>query len=124
MTKEKFQGDNEFNINSTGDVCVGDTVRFSRAKFAGSFRNPTFLGFEIVTGQVTKDSYGAVKQQHTFTIKLADGKTTRIKGRNLYTNGVWRKARENEAERVQSLNEKHIRGAGARHERSMRLASA
>lgn len=73
MTKETFQGDNEFTINCTGDVCVGDCVRFSRAQFAGSYRRPTFVGFEIVTGQVTKDRYEDSKQSiRSLSLRRAD----------------------------------------------------
>jgi len=109
-----FSGDEEFNINCTGDACVGDEVRFSRAVFSGSFRKPKFCGYEIVTGKIIADSYGAAKQQHTFTIALECGQKTLIKGRNLYKNGVFRRAWADERARDAVLDEKHSRGEIAR----------
>lgn len=78
---------------------VGDEVRFERAEFGGSYKKPMFLRFEFVTGKIVADSYGADKQQHTFTIELTNGTKTRIKGRNLYREGVWRKAWADESKR-------------------------
>ena len=116
-----YAGDKLYKLNATGDVCVGDEVCFERATFSGSFRKPTFDGFEKVEGEVVADSYGKQKQQHTFTIRLAAGQTTRIKGRNLYKNGVWRKKWSDEKKRQEILDEKHGRGAQARAERAERV---
>jgi len=41
---------------------------------------------EIIKGEVIKDSYGAEKGQHTFTILQHDGCAVLVKGRNLYPN--------------------------------------
>ena len=108
-----------YPITATGDACVGDEVVFFRAVFEGSYRNATFMGYELVEGTITRDSYGADKQQHTFTITLPDGGTTRIKGRNLYRNGLYRKRRD-VVERDAALEEKHERGSAARAEREAR----
>ena len=69
----KYQGDAAYTIDCTGDAVIGDEVCFERATFSGSFRNPKFAGFEMIKGTIIKDSYGLQKQQHTFTIKTAEG---------------------------------------------------
>lgn len=115
-----YKGDSEYNIDTTGDVVVGDEVAFERAMFTGSWKNPKFDGFELVNGKVIKDSYGKDKQQHTFTLELKDGSTMRIKGRNLYKNGTWRKKWEDESLRNKVADEKHLRGNIARAERDKR----
>jgi hypothetical protein len=110
----KFQGDLEYPICATGDVCAGDRVRFERATFTGSRLSPKFAGFEQITAIVLRESYGSEKQQHTFTLLLEDGTETRIKGRNLYRNGVWRQLWSDESRRAIAVQEKHTRGAAAR----------
>lgn len=115
-----FNGDIEYKINCTGDVVVGDEVRFQKVVFTGNYKNPKFSHFELVTGRVVKDNYGDYKQQHTFTLELPDGSRTLIKGRNLYRNGCWRKPWENEADRQTALDEKHVRGDSARSDRAYR----
>ena len=115
-----FKGDTEYSVECTGDAVVGDDVRFERATFAGSFRNATFAGFERVTGVIVRESYGADRQQHTFTLQLPDGSTRRLKGRVLYREGTWRKRWPNEEARRASLDEKHVRGDRARQRRDER----
>lgn len=115
-----FSGDDEFPINCTGDAVVGDEVRFERATFSGSFRNAKFAGFETITGKIVRDSYGRDKQQHTFTLELAEGGELRIKGRNLYANGLYRKQWEDESIRFEVADEKHARGNQARAAREHR----
>jgi hypothetical protein len=115
-----FSGDEIHTINCTGDAVTGDEVAFERATFSGSFRNAKFAGFERITARIIADSYGADRQQHTFTLALADGSTLRIKGRNLYANGVWRKAWADEAARKPALDKKHMRGDAARKARNIR----
>jgi soluble lytic murein transglycosylase-like protein len=117
-----YRGDNEYSIDTTGDAVVGDEVRFERATFAGSWKRPTFAGFERVTGKIIKDSYGADKQQHTFTLELPNGSTMRIKGRNLYRERLYRKPWANEEEREAARREKHARGDAARAQRDARRA--
>lgn len=109
----------EYSINTTGDACVGDEVAFEQAIFGGSFRRPKFLGMRLVTGKIVSDSYG-VRGQHTFTLELAGGKKMRIKGRNLYRNGLYRKPWLHEGERQEVLAEKHRRGDVARESREWR----
>lgn len=115
-----FKGDEIYAIEATGDCCVGDEIRFEQATFTGSYRNAKFAGFEMITAKIIRDSYGAEKQQHTFTLELEDGSTKRIKGRNLYKNGVWRKKWADESARQAVLDEKHKRGDIARAERAAR----
>lgn len=102
-----------------GDVVTGDVVRFKRAMFDG-WPKPKYLGDEIVQGRVIGDSYGKGTGQHTFTLELPDGGTTRIKGRNLYANGVERLPWQEESERIAVAAEKHARGDVARAERAAR----
>ena len=115
-----YTGDIEFNQNCTGDAVLGDHVRFERATFSGSYRNAKFAGFEMITGLIINDSYGLDKQQHTFTIDLENGEKLKIKGRNLYANGTYRKVWDNEALRKDAANEKHARGNRARAAREYR----
>jgi len=119
----------EFAINCTGDVVTGDTIEFSEGVFGGSHRNPSFLGERVIQSLVTKDSYGAAKQQHTFTIEVlastgvrplkAGTKTTR-KGRNIYRNGTKRVAWSDESLRGIVADAKHKRGDAARINRDAR----
>lgn len=113
----------DFSISATGDAVVGDHVKFERATFTGSFRNAKFAGNEIVQGKIIKDSYGADKQQHTFTLRTRSG-VIRIKGRNLYANGVQRKQWANESLRKMAVDEKHSRGDAARTMRDIRKLSS
>ena len=112
------------SIDATGDIVTGDEVTFERAVFKGSYRNARFSHNETISGIVTKDSYGAAKQQHTFTILKDDGETIRIKGRNLYRNGVTRKLWINEDKRRKVVEAKHARGDSARAERESRLRNS
>lgn len=112
-----FSGDDIYHVDCTGDAVRGDEVRFSQAQFGGSHRRPVFLGYRVVTGTVVRDSYGAAKQQHTFTLDLGEGKTLRIKGRNLYRNDCYRKPWADEGQRGAAADEKHERGAAARRDR-------
>lgn len=116
----EYRGDAEYYIDCTGDAVVGDDVRFERATFSGSFRSAKFAGFERITGKIIRDSYGGDKQQHTFTLGLEGGGELRIKGRNLYSNTLYRKPWVNESERLAALAEKHHRGSAARTARNAR----
>lgn len=97
-------------INCTGDCCTGDEIAFFNAGKSG----------ERLYGTIVNDSYGADKQQHTFTI-YSDGQRMLIKGRNLYANMVYRKRWTNEQERTKILIEKHKRGDAARAARQDRI---
>jgi hypothetical protein len=124
MESSTYKGDNEYHTNCTGDACLGDEVRFERAVFTGSYRAAKFAGYELITGVIVNDSYGAEKQQHTFTLLLPDGSKARIKGRNLYANGLYRKLWADESKRILALNEKHARGDKARNARDIRRCEA
>ena len=115
-----YAGDEVYCFEATGNCCVGDEVCFERATFSGSYKRPKLDGFERIQAKIVADSYGAEKQQHTFTLELANGSKTRIKGRNLYANGVWRKPWKNEEDRLAVLEEKYKRGDIARAAREYR----
>jgi hypothetical protein len=126
-----------FTLDCTGDVVVGDTILFTEAVWAaykpqGRFRRkskPQPLGERTIIAEVVNDSYGAAKQQHTFTLLVLESegyeplqpqtKTTR-KGRNIYRNGVKRLHWEDEATRRMACDEKHVRGNNARGMRAAR----
>jgi len=107
-------------IDCTGNCCVGDEIIFERAVFSGNYFKPKFSHFETIEGKIIKDSYGAEKQQHTFTILKVDGDKMRIKGRNLYKRGVKRKIWKDENKRKEVLDEKYKRGNEARKIRDER----
>ena len=114
-----FKGDAMYSINCTGDAVVGDEVKLERALFNGSYKNPKFAGFEILEGKIIKDSYGVKKGQHTFTLLLINGSKLRIKGRNLYKNGTFRKFWDDETKRYDACEEKHCRGNDSREKRDI-----
>ena len=112
-----------FTIHCTGDVVVGDTILFTEGVFTGSHRKPKFAGERTIIAEIMKDSYGELKQQHTFTLKVifCEGiqaievnKTIRRKGRNVYRNGTKRKPWSDETQRTVAQDEKHTRGDVAR----------
>ncbi|KAH9665329.1 zinc finger CCCH domain-containing protein 62 [Citrus sinensis] len=87
-------------------------------------------GKTIVAGRIVKESYGAAKQQHTFTIEVLWSKGEKplpplcpllIKGRNLYRLKTLRPRWEDEGERHKVLMEKHSRGFIARSNREIRI---
>ncbi|KAG1330732.1 hypothetical protein COCNU_02G007000 [Cocos nucifera] len=98
---EKLYPRSSFVFNCTGDVCKGDVILFKQRvyeKFDKVTRGASIIGRRTIAGRVVKESYGAAKQQHTFT--------------------RW----SNEAERSEVLAEKHRRGATARHARAIAKA--
>lgn len=114
-------------VPASGNVCVGDTIIFEQAIFSGSYKNAKFVKNIEICGTVINDSYGADKQQHTFTIKVIScsdnsievGSKIMRKGRNVYKNCM-RKLWENETQRDAVLEEKHNRGDIARMARMER----
>jgi len=119
----------KLEIDCTGDVVVGDTIAFKEGVFVGSYRNPSFLSEREIIARVVKDSYGADKQQHTFTMTVLEsagydplptGKSIRRKGRNVYRNGTRRAEWADESQRLAALDEKHGRGESARADRDSR----
>ncbi|KAL4196585.1 hypothetical protein AMTRI_Chr04g246880 [Amborella trichopoda] len=95
-----------FVINCRGDVCTGDVVLFTQRiyeKFdkirSGGAERP--IGHRTVAGRVVKESYGAHKQQHTFTVEVLWSTGLKrlpplfpllVKGRNLYRLKTFRQA--------------------------------
>jgi len=110
----------KYTIDCIGDAVQGDQVLFEKTIFTGTYPNSTFSHLETVEGKIIKESYGAEKQQHTFTLLLDDGSNMRIKGRNLYKNGCLRKEWDDEDMRNMMLDEKHDRGNEARETSSAR----
>ena len=117
------------NLNCTGDVVTGDRIRWTEAVFTGSHRRPKFAGERTIEAEVVADSYGAAKQQHTFSLMVVRAKGTsapepgsriRRKGRNIYRNGCCRAVWGNEAARRHHQDEKHQRGDAARVAREYR----
>jgi hypothetical protein len=116
----------QFTIDCTGDVCTGDVILFSEGVFAGSYRKPRYVGDRWIAARVLKESYGSLKQQHTFTVEVLDsggteplspGTRTTRKGRNIYRAGTLRQPWADETERQRVLADKHQRGNAARLER-------
>ncbi|BBH06151.1 SAP domain-containing protein [Prunus dulcis] len=85
---------NGLRISGTKSVCIQRIEEHQR--FDKVTRHGRILGKRTVAGRVVKESYGAAKQQHTFT--------------------RW----SNEAERSKVLAEKHRRGEAARRVRAMK----
>jgi hypothetical protein len=115
-----------------GDVVTGDTIRFTESVFGGSYRKPRYLGSRAIRAQVVRDSYGAAKQQHTFTLRvirstgfdaLETGKMIRRKARNVYRGEPDRLRWVDEPERDLVAAEKHERGDVARATRDDRRAA-
>ncbi|GAA0147716.1 hypothetical protein LIER_07349 [Lithospermum erythrorhizon] len=129
---ERLYPRSSFTIDCTGDVCKGDVVLFSQkvyTDFNRMKRSGNVSGKRTIAGRVVKESYGAAKQQHTFTVEVLWSKGLKtlpslypllVKGRNLYRLKTFRQCWKNEGERYLVLAEKHNRGAAARSIRAMR----
>ncbi|XP_010273889.1 PREDICTED: zinc finger CCCH domain-containing protein 62-like [Nelumbo nucifera] len=124
-----------FVLNCKGDACTGDVVMFEQNVYemyniaSRSATGPS-IGTRTVVGRIVKESYGAAKQQHTFTIEVLWSKGVKplpplhpllIKGRNLYKLKTMRQVWSNEEERRKILLEKHSRGSIARSKREARI---
>jgi len=123
----------DYMIDCTGDVCVKDQIQFVESVFGGSFKKPKFLGERTIEARVIADSYGAMKQQHTFTLEITGstgfqalqvGDKIKRKGRNIYRNGTKRAPWVDESARQAALDEKHGRGDFARAARQERKEGA
>ncbi|CAM6055638.1 unnamed protein product [Sphagnum tenellum] len=126
-----------FSIDCTGDVVQGDVVLFNQQvydsyDFISRCAAGLALGKRMVAGRVVSDSYGAAKQQHTFTIEvlwstgvqpLPAMYPLQIKGRNLYRPRTLRQPWLNEEDRQAALVEKHSRGEAARKIRAAAKAN-
>ncbi|CAA7401200.1 unnamed protein product [Spirodela intermedia] len=109
-----------FVLNCRGDACTGDVVMFEQQGAVP----------RTVAGRIVKESYGAAKQQHTFTIEVLWSRGVKplpalhpllIKGRNLYRLKTTRQVWGDEEERRKVLREKHGRGDAARCSRDSRI---
>ena len=116
-------------IPATGDVVAGDEIRYTETVWGGSYRKPIYCGDRFVRGEVLRESYGAAKQQHTFTIlvressgvsALEPGAKIRRKGRNVYRGKPSRLQWADESDRLAGADEKHARGGAARADRDRR----
>lgn len=114
-------------VECTGDVVCGDEIIFVRGNWERVPINRfgklawRFTSYDVVRAKVVNDSYGAKKQQHTFTLRLRSGEKILIKGRNLYRFIVFRKKWKKEDDRKMALLEKHRRGKAARSARNNRI---
>ncbi|KAK7275549.1 hypothetical protein RIF29_16668 [Crotalaria pallida] len=132
---EKKYPPSSFVLNCKGDACTGDVVLFEQnvyEMFSIASRSATGppCGKRTVAGRIVKESYGAAKQQHTFTVEVLWSKGEKpfpplhpllIKGRNLYRLKTLRQIWEDEGERQKRLMEKHSRGTVAREDREARM---
>ncbi|CAI0418969.1 unnamed protein product, partial [Linum tenue] len=124
-----------FVVNCKGDACMGDIVLFEQNVYdmynvaSRSATGPP-CGKRTVAGKIVKESYGAAKQQHTFTVEVLWSKGEKplpplhpllIKGRNLYRLKTLRQKWKDEEERTRVLMEKHSRGSLARSDREIRI---
>ncbi|KAM3363546.1 zinc finger CCCH domain-containing protein 62 [Capsicum galapagoense] len=125
-----------FAINCTGDVCKGDVVLFTQKvykNFDKLRRGGKLLGKRTIAGRIVKESYGAAKQQHTFTVEVLWSQGVKqlpllfpllVKGRNLYKLKTFRQRWKDEDERLEILAEKHKRGDAARSIRATRKSKS
>jgi len=113
----------------TDDVVTGDMICWTETVFEGSYRRAKPVGERKITAIVKRDSYGAAKQQHTFTLEVVEcsgrapievGARIWRKGRVIYRNGVERCLWWNETNRIVVADEKHARGGEAREQRWLR----
>lgn len=119
-----------YSIDCTGDVVMGDKIEFTEGVFFGSYPRSRFAGRRTIRAEVIAESYGQTRQQHTFTLKVAEsfgmdrlqvGTTIYRKGRTIYRNGTHRQAWTDEICRKLIADEKHNRGSQARTKRAERL---
>ncbi|XP_045790249.1 zinc finger CCCH domain-containing protein 62-like [Trifolium pratense] len=132
---EKKYPPHSFVLNCKGDACTGDVVLFEQNVYemfniASRSGGGPPCGKRTVAGRIVKESYGAAKQQHTFTIEVLWSKGEKplpplhpllIKGRNLYRLKTLRQKWEDEGQRQKLLMEKHSRGSVARADREARI---
>ncbi|KAL6568320.1 hypothetical protein OROHE_004004 [Orobanche hederae] len=134
---EKKYPASSFVLNCKGDACMGDIVVFEQNVYemfsiASRSANGPPSGTRFIAGRIVNESYGAAKQQHTFTMTIevlwSKGEKPLpplhpllIKGRNLYRLKTMRQKWEDEGERQKMLSEKHARGGAARLNREARI---
>lgn len=107
------------------DVWQGCQIVFRQAVFGGSYRKPKFIGHRFHRALVERESYGADRGQHTFSLRILQsegvqalkaGETLRIKGRNLYAGEP---IIEVEGP-LSARDDKHARGDAVRAEKAAR----
>lgn len=54
-------------VQCIGDACKGDVVLFRQNVYK---KRANIVGKRTVVGRIVKESYGASKQQHTFTVRV------------------------------------------------------
>ena len=129
---------NYSNTPLTRDIVEGDILIFVEAVFAGTYRSPKYIGDRTILATVKKESYGADKGQHTFTLIVHDcigtqaneilaKETIRRKGRNLYKECYTVGSIYTVEDRIKKADDKHERGNRVREmkrqEREYRLYS-
>ncbi|XP_024978113.1 zinc finger CCCH domain-containing protein 62 isoform X2 [Cynara cardunculus var. scolymus] len=114
-------------LSGTKEECIQRIKEHGR--FDKASRRGDVVGKRTVAGKIVKESYGASKQQHTFTIEVLWSKGPKklppltpllVKGRNLYRFRTLRQPWKSEAARSKVLGEKHKRGEAARHKRKLK----
>lgn len=104
------------------DLVTGMLIRFSEAVFTGSYPHAQFSHERGIVALIVKESYGAEKGQHTFTLQvvscsddsLSAFSQIRRKGRNVYKSVNILSSPDNAKELAE---EKHGRGKCARAKR-------
>ena len=113
-------GNSEYRIDCTGNCVAGDEIYFTRATFTGSYRNAQFAGYEAIEAKIVGDSYSIATGYHWFDlIRLDTGKKFRIRGKNLYANGVARKPWANEGQRAEAIDSKRDRSMSNKQYRQL-----
>ena len=110
------------------DLDIGSKIKFTEGVFGGSWKNPYYLGSRTITGTILKESYGAKRGQHTFSIQVHDAEgydakeviergKIRRKGRNVYDDCELLQLPDD----YQALaDEKHERATAAKEEKYRR----
>jgi len=116
-----------------GDIVSGDVIRYTEKVFDYGMKKSIYLGERTNTVEILKDSYGADRMQHTFTVRVVDsegyqaldrGTITRRKGRNLYrSEKLYRLEWKDESARQSARDEKHARGNAARTKKAQLIES-
>ena len=106
--KERNEAEANAWLCATGDVVAGDTIRFTEGVFEGSYLSPRHVGDRNVTAEIVRDSYGAARHQHTYTLRIVEssgtqplalGTVTCRKERNICRNGTQRMRWDDESAR-------------------------
>ncbi|KAK9670403.1 hypothetical protein RND81_13G199800 [Saponaria officinalis] len=129
MVKLKFFTQGHLLTLTAKVMSVGEILSSSHKRSMEVTRNGKLLGKRTIAGRIVKESYGAAKQQHTFTVEVLWSKGVKklpplfpllVKGRNLYRLNTYRQPWKYEGDRRQILAEKHRRGTAARLKREKR----